>query len=498
MDPKELRGLYEAYSEVYAPQEEIEEGYKEPRLDRKAFVKHANKRSGFSLGTREDPHGWREPGMEKVAKEFAARTASSRRAKRTGQPDTYRAEKEAQSKFKKEHFDIFDVVLEFLQAEGYAETLEEAEWLMANKIDEEAIGIILEITGGKGHPGYKAGSKDHGPMQSGHPADTRKRQVKGGTMSQRHGYHLGDIDDDDDDEDELETIVKQQSRDSRERVRKPLRNKVKAARKVLSKEEYVDEAIYSEKGKAKAAEMIAARSTPSGRAKSGKGANVAQIRQIRGSGRGSFDREGLGGTPMTPTMAKNPIKKRNYIGTGNKAARRAGTYQEQFELWVNSLVEEGYNLSGYTWDEMYEFYLDEAITSEKGKAKAAEMIAKRTHASGRAKSGQGANVATIKHIQRSNRDGLLGTPPNRKVAGSNWPKSYSGTGGTGNKAARRAAALKNEEYVDEAQEARNNPEKYEREQSKKSAPVRGERTPMPPRGDKRREDFEKWYAANVR
>ena len=55
-----------------------------------------------------------------------------------------------------------------------------------------------------------------------------------------------------------------------------------------------------------------------------------------------------------------------------------------------------------------------------------------------------------------------------------------------------------EEYVDEAQEARNNPEKYEREQAKKSAPVRGERTPMPPRGDKRREDFEKWYAKNVR
>jgi hypothetical protein len=50
--------------------------------------------------------------------------------------------------------------------------------------------------------------------------------------------------------------------------------------------------------------------------------------------------------------------------------------------------------------------------------------------------------------------------------------------------------------VSEAQEARNNPEKYEAGQQKKSAPVRGERTPMPPRGDKRREDFEKWYAAN--
>ena len=145
-------------------------------------------------------------------------------------------------KNKNEEVEIFDTVLEFLQVEGYAETLEEAEWLMANVIDEEAIEIITELTGGKGHPGYKAGSRDLGPMQYGHPADSRKRQVKGGTMSQRHGFHLGDIDDDDDDEDDYEAIVKSQSRDKRETVRKPLRNKVKAARKVLSKEQYVDEA----------------------------------------------------------------------------------------------------------------------------------------------------------------------------------------------------------------------------------------------------------------
>ena len=42
-----------------------------------------------------------------------------------------------------------------------------------------------------------------------------------------------------------------------------------------------------------------------------------------------------------------------------------------------------------------------------------------------------------------------------------------------------------------------NPEKGEKE-DKKYAPVRGEKTPMPPRGDKRREDFEKWYRQNVR
>ena len=109
---------------------------------------------------------------------------------------------------------------------------------------------------------------------------------------------------------------------------------------------YLDEAIYSEKGKAKAAEMIAKRSTPSGRAKSGKGANVAQIRKIRGSGRGRFDREGLRGTPMTPTMAKNPIKKQNYDGTGNKAARRvAALKNEDFDIFdtvLEFLCAEGY------------------------------------------------------------------------------------------------------------------------------------------------------------
>ena len=53
-----------------------------------------------------------------------------------------------------------------------------------------------------------------------------------------------------------------------------------------------------------------------------------------------------------------------------------------------------------------------------------------------------------------------------------------------------------EQYMDEAQVANRDPDRYEAGQQKKSAPVRGEKTPMPPRGDKRREDFEKWYAAN--
>jgi hypothetical protein len=34
--------------------------------------------------------------------------------------------------------------------------------------------------------------------------------------------------------------------------------------------------------------------------------------------------------------------------------------KEEFEYWVNSLIEEGYDLSDYTWDDMYDIYLDEA------------------------------------------------------------------------------------------------------------------------------------------
>ena len=165
-------------------------------------------------------------------------------------------------------------------------------------------------------------------------------------------------------------------------------------------EEVIDEAIYSEKGKAKAAEMIAKRSTPSGRAKPGKGANVAQIRQIRGSGRGRFDREGLGGTPMTPTMAKNPIKKQNYDGTGNKAARRAAALNNEefdvFDVVLEYLLDTGHaetiSEAQYIMSQMdsesIDSMLDEAMTNyEKNRKRAAQRAAARNEARAQGKTG---------------------------------------------------------------------------------------------------------------
>ena len=49
-------------------------------------------------------------------------------------------------------------------------------------------------------------------------------------------------------------------------------------------------------------------------------------------------------------------------GRGSKAAKRAAALnKEEFEIIVNALIEEGYDLSSYTWDEMYDICLDEAV-----------------------------------------------------------------------------------------------------------------------------------------
>ena len=49
------------------------------------------------------------------------------------------------------------------------------------------------------------------------------------------------------------------------------------------------------------------------------------------------------------------------VGKGASGAVKfaAAVTREEVELWVNSLIEEGYDLSEYTWDDMYEIYMEE-------------------------------------------------------------------------------------------------------------------------------------------
>lgn len=63
----------------------------------------------------------------------------------------------------------------------------------------------------------------------------------------------------------------------------------------------------------------------------------------------------VGDDPGAPRSQKMPTK--------SKMVKKNGKWhkvKEQLELWVNSLLDEGYDLSDYTWDDMYDFYLNEA------------------------------------------------------------------------------------------------------------------------------------------
>ena len=51
-------------------------------------------------------------------------------------------------------------------------------------------------------------------------------------------------------------------------------------------------------------------------------------------------------------------------GIVGKASKKV-LFGEEVEAWVNQLIEEGYDLSDYTWEEMAEIYLDEANRAEK-------------------------------------------------------------------------------------------------------------------------------------
>jgi hypothetical protein len=49
------------------------------------------------------------------------------------------------------------------------------------------------------------------------------------------------------------------------------------------------------------------------------------------------------------------------------------SYEYEVENWVNSLIEEGYDLSEYTWEDMYEMYLDEERRDPRGRVASGPM-----------------------------------------------------------------------------------------------------------------------------
>lgn len=190
MDSKEIKSLMEAYAEVYAPKEEVNEAVKgaDPEMrkaaaaERKAGDKPLPAKEGEKFAkfkasqisyidkktkgkyipgmTREEVEQVDEATDDPIDVDFKIqRLPNNKTPKPTPQQTSaiaaalkLRARAKASKKVdeglaqarKNEELDIFDVVLKFLQAEGIAETIEEAKWAMANLLSKEEIAIIVE------------------------------------------------------------------------------------------------------------------------------------------------------------------------------------------------------------------------------------------------------------------------------------------------------------------------------------------------------------------
>ena len=166
MDPKELRSLMEAYSEVYAPQENIDEagrpvygrggGLKRTQTALQVLGKHATARDKKKLHN--IPKGGTTIGTGDSGKLMSGEydrgkgSKAARRAAALKKPEPKKSfpnrlrRSDGQGIRDSYEYDIFDVVLEFLYVEGFAETLEEAEWMMANELDVDDIEAIVEAT----------------------------------------------------------------------------------------------------------------------------------------------------------------------------------------------------------------------------------------------------------------------------------------------------------------------------------------------------------------
>ena len=91
---------------------------------------------------------------------------------------------------RKEELDIFDTVLEYLQVEGIAESLEDAQWVMVNVLDEEDIDSILDEARRADKEGYARDTKQNPKRKDMPHGDVSQRSMLHSKLKRR-AYELG-------------------------------------------------------------------------------------------------------------------------------------------------------------------------------------------------------------------------------------------------------------------------------------------------------------------
>lgn len=159
----EQMNLTEAYQSVYYSQE-VDEAVKGQDSEMRRLAakdRAADKAKNDSL-----------PANKKKKDKYGRNTVSA--AKDYADYNSY-----VSKKYNNEEVDIFDTVIEYLQVEGIAESFEDAQWMMANVIDEEDIDSILDEARRSDKEGYTRGSKEN----------PKRKDISHGDVSQRSMFH---------------------------------------------------------------------------------------------------------------------------------------------------------------------------------------------------------------------------------------------------------------------------------------------------------------------
>jgi hypothetical protein len=176
MDINNLKGLMEAYQQVNAPIDEAtamaKRGYDEAPIRQKIAKSTGGGEAADRASALEKKSTFGDAKKAKARQDLARKQRGDFRKTTSSSPGLHvgqyksddagvkakQAARGAQrgaltpaekKQLNREEFDLFDLVLEFLQVEGFAETLEEAKWIMANQLDEETIAVIAEAMHGE-------------------------------------------------------------------------------------------------------------------------------------------------------------------------------------------------------------------------------------------------------------------------------------------------------------------------------------------------------------
>jgi len=119
--------------------ENVEEGLRDKVGEK--VKKHINKYA-YKQGIHNNP-GWLRKPEKRAALNKAVRDDIKKNPKAAVQYAAGEVKRKVKEKLRKEEFDVFDTILEFLIDEEIAQDIQEANWIMANAITEEQIDEIL-------------------------------------------------------------------------------------------------------------------------------------------------------------------------------------------------------------------------------------------------------------------------------------------------------------------------------------------------------------------